>query len=440
MDQRTNHKPQNDELTQHILSDHRSSQVVPEPTGEVVSSELEEILSDTSLTSFRRYKKALSLELVSLFRLAGPTVLIYLLNNLTSISTQILCGHLGTLQLAAATLGNNGVQMFVYGVMLGMGSAVETLCGQAFGAKQYGMLGVYLQRSTILLMLTGIPLLLIYIYSKSLLMLLGQSKEISSAASLFIFGLIPQIFAYAANFPIQKFLQAQSIVNPSTYIAAGIFFVHLPLSYLMMYVFDWGLLGGALVLSFSWWVIVLAQFVYILKSDRTKETWTGFSVLILIGGLLPNPEIALDALAVCSRILVWVYTISIGFSAAASVRVSNELGAGHPKSTSFSVIVMTFDLVHFILEGIQPILSGVAVGCGWQSFVAYVNIGCYYMVGIPIGVVFAFYFDFGTKGIWLGLVGGMLMQAMILCWVIFRTDWNKEVKFANIRVKQWQHK
>ncbi|KAL7603490.1 hypothetical protein Lser_V15G16671 [Lactuca serriola] len=399
--------------------------------------------------------------------------------------------------------------MFVYGVMLGMGSAVETLCGQAFGAKQYGMLGVYLQRSTILLMLTGIPLLLIYIYSKSLLMLLGQSKEISSAASLFIFGLIPQIFAYAANFPIQKFLQSQSIVNPSTYIAAGIFFVHLPLSYLVMYVFDWGLLGGALVLSFSWWVIVLAQFVYILKSDRTKETWSGFSVeafsglwsffklstssalmlclqawyfqiLILIGGLLPNPEIALDALAVCSTILVWVYTISIGFSAAASVRVSNELGAGHPKSTSFSVIVMTStsfivalicgiillcsrDYISYILtdgeivakavseltpllvfsvilEGIQPVLSGVAVGCGWQSFVAYVNIGCYYMVGIPLGVVCAFYFDFGTKGIWLGLVGGMLMQAMILCWVIFRTDWNKEVKFANIRVKQWQHK
>ena len=98
---------------------------------------------------------------------------------------------------------------------------------------------------------------------------------------------------------------------------------------------------------------MLAQFVYILKSDRTKETWTGFSVeafsglwsffklstssalmlclqawyfqiLILIGGLLPNPEIALDALAVCSTILVWVYTISIGFSAAARY-ASNEM-------------------------------------------------------------------------------------------------------------------
>ncbi|CAH1423784.1 unnamed protein product [Lactuca virosa] len=482
MDSRSNH---HDGLTQPILSDHRNSQVASEPKGEVVSSELEQILSDTSLTSFQRYKKALSLELVSLFWLAAPTIVVYLLNNLTSISTQIFSGHLGNLQLAAATLGNNGVQIFAFGLLLGMGSAVETLCGQAYGAKHYGMLGVYLQRSTILLMLTAIPLMFIYIFSKPILLLLGQSKEIASAASLFIFGLIPQIFAYAANFPIQKFLQSQSIVFPSAYIAAGIFVVHLPLSYLVMYVLDWGLLGGALVLSFSWWVIVLAQFVYILKSDRTKETWTGFSaeafsglwsffklsaasavmlcletwyfqILILVAGLLPNPEIALDALAVCSTILGWVFMISVGFNAAASVRVSNELGAGHAKSTSFAVIVVTsmsfivaciceavseltpLLVFSILLNGIQPVLSGVAVGCGWQSFVAYVNIGCYYMVGVPLGVLLAFYFDFGAKGIWSGLVGGMLMQTMILCWVTFRADWNKEVKIANMRVTQWK--
>ncbi|KAJ0443311.1 putative multi antimicrobial extrusion protein [Helianthus annuus] len=85
------------------------------------------------------------------------------------MSTQIFCGHLGNLELAAASLGNNGVQLFAFGVMLGMGSAVETLCGQAYGAHQYEMLGVYLQRSTILLMATAIPLMFLYIFSKTLL-------------------------------------------------------------------------------------------------------------------------------------------------------------------------------------------------------------------------------------------------------------------------------
>ncbi|GMJ04561.1 hypothetical protein like AT1G61890 [Hibiscus trionum] len=39
-------------------------------------------------------------------------------------------------------------------------------------------------------------------------------------------------------------------------------------------------------------------------------------------------------------------------------------------------------VITLILNGIQPVLSGVAVGCGWQAFVAYVNVGCYYVLGI----------------------------------------------------------
>lgn len=34
--------------------------------------------------------------------------------------------------------------------------------------------------------------------------------------------------------------------------------------------------------------------------------------------------------------------------------------------------------------------AGVAIGAGWQSLVAFINIGCYYLVGIPLGVLFGF--------------------------------------------------
>lgn len=212
-------------------------------------------------------------------------------------------------------------------MQLGMGSAVETLCGQAYGAHKYHMLGVYLQRSTILLTATGIPVMFIYIFSKQILLLLGESSSIASSAAIFVYGLIPQIFAYAANFPIQKFLQAQSIVFPSAYISAATLVVHLLLSWLAIYKFGWGLLGASLVLSLSWWIVVVAQFVYILKSARCKHTWTGFTlqafsglweflklstasavmlcletwyyqIIVLIAGLLKDAEIALDSLSI----------------------------------------------------------------------------------------------------------------------------------------------
>jgi MATE family multidrug resistance protein len=41
--------------------------------------------------------------------------------------------------------------------------------------------------------------------------------------------------------------------------------------------------------------------------------------------------------------------------------------------------------------------AGVAVGCGWQAFVAYVNIACYYGVGVPLGLLLGFYFKLGAK-------------------------------------------
>ncbi|KAL0306817.1 UNVERIFIED_CONTAM: protein DETOXIFICATION 40 [Sesamum radiatum] len=127
------------------------------------------------------------------------------------------------------------------------------------------------------------------------------------------------------------------------------------------------------------------------------ETWY-FQILVLIAGLLPDPEIVLDSLTVCVTIVGWTIMVSMGFNAAVSVRVSNELGAKHPKSAAFSVVVSTgtslilsvifavitlvlrhqlsyfftsgevvsdavFDLTpllaaSIILNGVQPVLSG----------------------------------------------------------------------------------
>ncbi|KAL2341273.1 hypothetical protein Fmac_009213 [Flemingia macrophylla] len=472
-------------------------------------SRLEELLSDTTLPCFKRLLSATLLELKLLLPLAAPAILVYIINNLMSSVTRAFAGHLGNLQLAAANLGNSGIQLFAFGLMLGMGSAVETLCGQAYGAKKHDMLGIYMQRAIIVLSITGIPLTVVYIFCKPLLLLLGESSELASAAAVFVYGLIPQIYAYAVNFPIQKFLQAQSVVAPSTYISAATLLLHTGLSWLVVYKLGFGLIGSSLTLSLSWWIIVVAQFLYILVAPNFKKTWNGFSVkafsglwdfvklsagsavmlcleiwyfqvLVLITGLLDNPQLSLDAISVCMSIAGLLLQIGTGFNAAASVRVSNELGAGHPKSAAFSVIVVNvlsfviavteaivvLELRHvlsyaftdgetvanavsdlcpylaftLILNGVQPVLSGVAVGCGWQTLVAYINVGCYYGLGVPLGCVLGFKFDLGVQGIWSGMIGGTMLQTIILLWITFRTDWNKEVNTTKERLDVWDKK
>lgn len=88
-----------------------------------------------------------------------------------------------------------------------MGSALATLCGQAYGAGQLEMMGIYLQRSWIILNSCALLLCLFYVFATPLLSFLGQSPEISKSAGKFSLWMIPQLFAYAVNFATAKFLQ-----------------------------------------------------------------------------------------------------------------------------------------------------------------------------------------------------------------------------------------
>jgi len=79
---------------------------------------LESILADASAPRARRAWAAGAIELRLLTRLAAPAVVMYMINYLMSMSTQIFAGHLGNLELAAASLGNTGIQIFAYGLMV----------------------------------------------------------------------------------------------------------------------------------------------------------------------------------------------------------------------------------------------------------------------------------------------------------------------------------
>lgn len=108
------------ELDEPILNSLRLPPAEPEPNGrhDEVDSQLEKVLANTELPFFKRLRLATWIELKLLFRLAAPAVFVYFINNFMSLSTRVFCGHLGNLQLAAASLGNSGIQLFAYGLMV----------------------------------------------------------------------------------------------------------------------------------------------------------------------------------------------------------------------------------------------------------------------------------------------------------------------------------
>ncbi|XP_045829571.1 protein DETOXIFICATION 41 [Trifolium pratense] len=465
---------------------------------------IEEFLEHRPI-QLRWWLKLVAWESRVLWILSGASIVVYLFNYMLSFATLMFSGHLGSLELAGASIANVGIQGLAYGIMLGMASAVQTVCGQAYGAKKYAVMCITLQRAVVLHLGAAVILTFLYWFSGDFLRLIGQTDSIAEQGQVFARGLIPQLYAFALSCPMQRFLQAQNIVNPLAYMAVGVFLLHLLLSWLVVYVLDYGLLGAALTLSFSWWCLVLLNGVYIILSPRCRETWAGFSMkafigvwpyfkltaasavmlcleiwysqgLVLISGLLSNPTIALDSISICMNYLNWDMQIMLGLGAAASVRVSNELGAAHPRVAKLSVfvvngnsiiisvvlsaIIMIFrvalselftsdssvleavsDLtpllaISVLLNGIQPILSGVAIGSGWQALVAYVNLVCYYVIGLPVGCVLGFKTSLGVAGIWWGLILGVLIQTVTLIILTARTNWEAEVENAVVRVKR----
>ncbi|KAK4581316.1 hypothetical protein RGQ29_024824 [Quercus rubra] len=386
-----------------------------------------------------------------------------------------------------------------------MASALGTLCGQSYGAKQYHMLGVYLQRSWIVMFVASIFLLPLFIFTTPILKLLGQSDSIAYIGGEVGRWLISTLFAFIVSFTCQMYLQSQSKNMIITYLAAVTIVIHIFLSWLLAVKYKLGISGAMLSTVFAFWIPNIGQLIYVMCGG-CRDTWKGFSLLafkdlwpvvklslssgvmlclelwyytalVLITGYLKNSEVSIDALTICLNINGWEMMISLGFMAAASVRVGNELGRGSSTAAKFSIVVSVFtsfiigfvlflfflflkgrlayifteneevveaiaDLssllaVSILLNSVQPVLSGVAVGAGWQSIVAYINVACYYIIGIPIGLVLGFVFDMGVKGVWMGMLFGTFVQTIALVIITYKTNWDEQVIIARNRVKQW---
>ncbi|KAK1291659.1 Protein TRANSPARENT TESTA 12 [Acorus calamus] len=333
-----------------------------------------------------------------MWHIAGPAILTAIFQFSIGVVTVAYVGHMGGVELAAISIVQNVIEGFAYGILLGMGSALETLCGQAVGAGQLNMLGIYMQRSWIITGVTALILTPVYILTSPILKGLHQNHDIAEMAGKFAIWVIPELFAYAVNFPLQKFLQSQSKVWVMTIISGFGLGFHYELSTL-------GVDDRSGIQHCCQCESVQRTRGSPSKGSeilRTALIGLLFSVVVLISRThLPNlftdvPEVARE-------------TAKIGYLLGPTI----------------------------LLNSIQPVLSGVAIGAGWQSMVALINTGCYYLFGLPIGAVLGFKFKLNALGIWSGMLVGCLVQTVILMVISYRTNWQKEAFKAEERIRTW---
>ncbi|KAL9148232.1 hypothetical protein ABFS82_12G028400 [Erythranthe guttata] len=435
--------------------------------------------------------------------IAMPMVVVSVSQYMLRAVSLMMLGHLGELALSGASIATSLSNVTGFSLLTGMASALETLCGQAYGARQYEKVGILTYGSIIWLCLACLPVSLLWIYTENILILLGQDPLISAEAGNFSIWLIPSLFPYAILQSLVRYLQIQSLIFPMLVSSLASLCIHVPLSWVFIFKLNLGNAGAALAIGFSYWSNVIMLVLYVKYSSTCKKTrakfsrdlfltmgiffqyaipsavmicleWWTYEIIILLGGLLPNPGLETSVLSICLTITTMHFLVPYSFGAAASTRISNELGAGKPQSARvvlsavmflamvelvIAVTVIFFcrnilgysfsneknvayyvkEMTPFLclsigMDCIVAALSGVVRGGGWQRMGAYVNLGAYYIVGIPIALVLGFVLHLKGEGLWAGLVAGGTVQAILLGFITSRTNWEEQASEARRRI------
>ncbi|KAJ8536804.1 hypothetical protein K7X08_035205 [Anisodus acutangulus] len=377
------------------------------------------------------------IETVKLWEIGGPIAFNIICQYGLYAITVAFCGHLGAVELSAVSVAQTVIGTLSFGFMLGMGSALETLCGQAFGAGQIHMLG-------------GTFLLLpIYIFATPVLKLLGQEHEIAVLAGKFALLSIPELYS----------LEITSKVDVLACIGFLALLLHALLLWLFIYVFKMGTNGAALAFNITGWADAIVQFVYVVV--WCKDGWTGWSLLAL------NEIWAFVRLSVASAVMLCLemwYMMSIiiligqlkdAVTAVGSLSICMNVDGWEEISWTrasqgyqiYCVYITVFQSLIGILCMILVLTvrnhlailftNSVAIGGGWLGLVAYINLGSYYVFGIPLGYILGFVANLGVVGLWGGMIAGLALQTVLLPFVLYRTDWNKEVEQSAERLRKW---
>ncbi|KAG2709479.1 hypothetical protein I3760_05G241600 [Carya illinoinensis] len=410
-------------------------------------------------------------------RLAVPLIAVSMLQYSLQVISIMFNGHLGELPLSGASMGSSFASVTGFTVLLGMGSALETLCGQAYGAKQYHMLGVHTQRAMLTLLALSMPLAIIWYYTSTILIALGQDHEISTEAGVFNRWMIPSLFAFGLLQCLNRFLQTQNNVIPMLITSGITALLHVPVCWVLVFKFGFGSKGAALAIGISNWVNVLFLAIYVKSSPACSKTWTGFSeealhdllgfiklavssaimicleywsfeMVVLLSGLLPNPKLETSVLSISLNTCWMVYMISVGLGGAISTRVSDELGAGRPHAARLALSVMIIvsisegaivgittilvrnvwgklysnevEVVRYVAK-MMPLLALSDFLDGFQCVLSGAARGCGWQNLCAFINLGAYY-----VGLWMGIISALSVQVIALITVNRYTDWNIE--------------
>ena len=294
-------------------------------------------------------------EMVLLAKASVPVMLAYMLQNSLQTVSVLVVGRLSAEALATAAFSYMFAMASGWLVALGGTTAIDTLASSSFtGTTDKGSLGVLLQRGFVVLSGFYAVVAVVWLFSEPLFRALGQDEAICVQSARFLQLLLPGGLGYVWFECLKKFLQAQGLYRPGTYVLMVTSPLNALLNYLFVYRFGFGLDGAPIATGIAYWasfglLVLYTAFV------QGHECWNGFALRQACSNIGPFARLAflgvvhvgtewwafeivalaagrLGTLALAAQSVIMtmdqiINTIPFGLGVAASARLGNLLGA-----------------------------------------------------------------------------------------------------------------
>ncbi|KAJ2690122.1 ethionine resistance protein [Coemansia spiralis] len=320
-----------------------------------------------------------------------PLALSSLLQSSFHFINILSLGHLGTNELAAATLANMTIFMLVNAPGVGLASALTTFCATAFTASpDKTLVGFHLQCGLIAVTVHFFMVLPILLRIESILLALNQDALIASLCAKFVHAQLIGSLAWIYFECVKRFLQAQGHMKASTYVLLAVLPIHLLNTYLLVWspVLGVGFLGAAFANVITFMAMLAGIIVYTLRTEA-RDTWGGWTrhsiaampqyyhlaipatvmvfsdwaaweLMAIAASYLGNVTLAGQSIVINACTLT--YPIAGSLSVAVSNRVGNLLGEARARRANISANV---GLTLGVLSGAVNLLFYLGVSRWW---------------------------------------------------------------------------
>ncbi|KAF5736137.1 putative multidrug resistance pump [Tripterygium wilfordii] len=307
-------------------------------------------------------------EIKQLYKIAFPMIITGLLIYGKSAISMVFMGKLGKEALAGGSLSIGIANITGYSVLSGLSMGMEAISSQACGAKQWPLMGQTLQRTITILILSCIPITLLWLNFEPILLYCGQDSIVSSIASTYLAFSLPDLLFQSFINPLKIYLRTQNITLPLMLSAAFALSLHGPINYILVDHLRLGIKGIAMAAALTNFNLLVLLLLYLCFSGTCRKSWQGWSLqcfdewkpilglaipscisvclewwwyelMIVLSGLLTNASDAVATMGILIQATSLVYIFPSALGQAVSTRVGNELGARQPSKAKTSYIV-----------------------------------------------------------------------------------------------------